>query len=468
MIRLLLIFTFICINSRASNFDIEKYQKCHKQFTNTRIDTESEIINLIKQKKISAAKACIKIIQEASFNKNFQLKKISKRTKTILKNFQTLHNSWFKLFNLNRETQDHAATNVVDTNQMAYHFTASLLSENYPYSNIFSTQITFAAIREGNEENLFSNDKDIGGTRSRIDGTGSRKWQIGGVEDGPRDYGSRYYWNPPLVEFGELTGLKPITDHLYFKRLKEGKTLDKTALTRSLFPGVFGSVAYLILNLGHDNQTTDGGNKLHRRFANNLFNDFLCRDLPILKKEDVKIIKESKISFRKKKNCMSCHMTMDQLALATTHLEAFNAGEIHFSAFTFRSVYKHSTSMSSTHQFVDKDKDFYKKRHMAKFYFRDFKGDLVNRKISEPKDIGQILKTLDDPYLCTTKRYFEFLTGIEVDINNFKNIPNDSNIKKTLLKLTSVLKNEQSPKRLIEEIISSRYYLTKNREGSYE
>ncbi|WP_417335015.1 hypothetical protein [Halobacteriovorax marinus] len=468
MRRFIILFSILCLNSWGSNFNIEVYQKCHKQFTNSRVKKNSEVIKLISKKELSAPKACIELIKRASLDENYQLKIVNKETKAILKNIQTLHNSWFKLHNLNRETQDHSVTNVIDSNQMAYHYTASLLANNYQYSNIFTTTDTFWAVREGNENNLFSNDKDISGERSRIDGSAKRKWQVGGVEDNPDDYGARYFWKPKLVEFGELIGLRKIKEHLYFERLREGRKLNKSSLTQNLFPGVFGSSAYLILNLGHDNQTTDGGNKLHRRFANNLFSDFLCRNLPALESEDIQVIKKSKISFRKSTNCMSCHQTMDQLALLSTNLEPFNAGEVHTNAFTFRSIYQHPTPLQAEHRYVDSDKDFYKKKHLAKLYFRDFQGNLINRDILAPKDLGLILKELDDPYLCTSARYFQFLTGISVNMNQFNQLTGNLKIKKTLMRLTSILKSEQKPMRVLEEIISSEFYISKNREATNE
>lgn len=469
MFKFLLTLIFLQTAYAGKNiYNSNIYRKCYKQFTNKRVLNTSKIIKDIESKKISSAKACLNLINKASLNNSLILREQTQESITVLKNIQLLHNSWFKLYNLNRETQDHGVTNTIDSNQMAYQYTAALLNDSIEYSSVFTTRETLWAKRKGNHLNNFSNDKDIQGRRSKIDGSGLRKWQVGGIEDNPDDYGDVLYFRPLLVEFGELIGLKKVENHLYFKRLVRGQTQDKTTLTKNIFPGVFGSTPYLLLNLGHNNQYTNGGEKLHRRFANNLFSDFLCRDLPVLLPQDIKVIKSSKLAFRNQKSCMGCHQTMDQLASMTSNLEPFNAGEVHTNAYTFRAVYQHRKIKSAKYSFVDNDKDYYKKSHQSKLYFRDYKGQLIDLVISTPDMLGSTLKELDDPYLCTVNRYFNYLTGVNVDLNNFNKIPNSNPIKKFLLVLMKDLKTNQRPINIFEKVFNSPYYLTKKEMSSYE
>ncbi|PIK15567.1 hypothetical protein [Halobacteriovorax sp. JY17] len=457
------LLSFLSISSvYAADLNISTYIKCHQQFTNQRVSSDSKVLLKIRSGEVSSQKACINLLEKASLNKNLQLKEQNPKTIAILKNIQSLHNSWFKLYNLNRETQDHGVTNVTDADQMAYYYTVALLSKDIPYSSVFTSTDTIWAKRKGSEENIYSNDKDIQGRRSKIDGTGLRKWLVGGVKDNPDDYGDEYFWNPTLVEFGELIGFQRIKEHSYFKRLKEGKKLDQSSLTKNLFPGAFGSVPYLILNLGHDNEKTDGGYKIHRRFASNFFSDFLCRDLPVIEERDIHPQKESKISFRNQKSCMACHETMDQFASLTSNLEIFNAGEVHTNAYVFRGIYQYKKSSNSNYQYTDKDPDFYQKKHSSRLYFRDYLGKLVNKEISDSNRLGEVIKKLDDPYLCTISRYFYFLTGIRIDLNNFTSMNKESDLRDFLIKLTKDLKTNQSTLKTIEEIIKSKYYISSN------
>ncbi|WP_372653415.1 hypothetical protein [Halobacteriovorax sp.] len=459
---ILSLFIFSAAQAEFDQFNIAIYEKCHKQLTNRRIKRNSNVVEQIKSQKLTSPQACLNLMDKASLNKDLLLKNQTSESIVILKNIHLLHSSWFKVFNLNRETQDHGVTNVIDSNQMSYQFTAALLNSDIAYSSIFTSEDTLSAKRKDSHRNIFSNDKDIQGRRSKIDGTGMRKWQVGGIKDNPDDYGDVYFFRPRLVEFGPLVGFQKVEEHLYFTRLQNGKHIGKSSLTKNIFPGVFGSIPYLILNLGHDNQTTDGGNKIHRRFASNFFSDFLCRDLPVLLPEDIRPVKSSKLTFRNKKTCMGCHQTMDQFAKLTANLEPFNAGEVHTNAYTFRSIYRHKFINNAKYKYTDSDKDFYRKKHVSKLYFRDLHGKLIDKEIKSYNQLGEMISSIDDPYLCTASRYFTFLTGIDVDINNFSKVPKNNSLKDFLLKLTQDLKKNQNPINIFKMVFSSNFYLQRD------
>lgn len=439
---------------------VRTYLKCYQQLTNQRVPRSSTVIRDIQTRKTTGAKACISLIKSASLNDDLKISNKNEQSLIILKNLQNLHNSWFKLYNLNRETQDHGVTNVIDSNQMAYHYTAVLLNDKTKYSSVFSTNDSLWALREGHKENIFSNDKDIQGRRSKIDGTGMRKWQVGGIKDNIDDYGKTHFFKPRLVQFGRLIGFEKVDNHLYFERFHNGKTLSKTSLSKNVFPGVFGTTPYLILNLAQDNETTDGGYKLHRRFANNFFSDFLCRNLPAIEKRDIRPIKKSKITFKNKVSCMACHQTMDQLAGLTSNLEVFNAGEVHTNAYVFRAVYQHNITQKANYKHTDRDLNYFQKKHTAKLYFRDYLGKLVDIELEKPKDLGIALKGLKDPYLCTVNRYFDYLTGVSVDLNNFSSINKKSDLRNFLLKLTDDLQRNGDTLSILEKIFASKYYIS--------
>ncbi|WP_127716039.1 hypothetical protein [Halobacteriovorax sp. HLS] len=453
--------TIFCANAIDLTEQARKYIKCHSQFLNKRVDLNDPILIDLNSGKTDAKKACLQIISHAKFSKSGQLENLDSKSFTVLNTFQNLHSSWFKLYNFNSDTQDHSNTNVFDSNQAAYHFTLSLFGQSYPLNNIFLSSKTLKAKRVGNDENIFQNDRDISAIRSHLDGMHKRKWSVGGVQDNPTDFGETYLWKPELIEFGQLYAITELDSSTqYFTRLKESKRIEGINLKKSRFPGAFGSISYLMLNAGHNNRTTDGAEKLHRRWAQNLFSDFLCRDLPLIKTEDATYSKNSKISFRKKSSCMHCHLSIDPLASTIRNLEIFNAGEVFTGSFTFRAIQEHPAIHDFSDNLDKRDKYFFQRPPTGKLIFRDIYGKLISKKLSSPAQIGKELAKLDDPYICTASRYFEFLTGEKnlITENSFS-IENLTQKKEFILELAKELKESGDLSKVIGELISSKFYV---------
>lgn len=83
--------------------------------------------------------------------------------------------------------------------------------------------------------------------------------------------------------------------------------------------GVLGSNTYLYLILAKQSKPLDlpdGGLLVHRGFAKSVMNDFLCREFPVVDKDDVShfVAPESSLTFRQSASCNQCHASMDQLA----------------------------------------------------------------------------------------------------------------------------------------------------------
>jgi len=471
MIRLrkaYLVLSVLFVQNTYSNVDQKKYFKCHSIFTSARPKLSDPLLEKVRRKELSGTQACMSLLSQANLNSNLVLDDPeNKKAKVILRNFLALYNSWFNLYNLNKESQDHTNTNVYDSNEMAYFLTASTFGNNIPYKHLLTSKYSYRAIRLGNGENLFQNDPDIEGKRSNIFEKDLRKWVVGGVDDQPEAFGSTYNFKPPLIEFGEFIGLKKTGENKKsFKRLYKGKKLSEDVdFSTPEFRGAFGTKSYLLLSLAFDNTKTDGGTKLHRRWATNLLNDFLCRKLPVIRPNDTVVHDESKIAFKTKKNCMACHHTTDNLAGLTRNLESFNAGEAHNEKFTFRGIYKHKTTHPKMSDLTDKDKNFFKRPTHAKFIFRTYNGELINKTLINPNELGPLLAKLDDPYLCTAKRLVDHFTGLNIDVYDFKQFEvnesdtHDLEVRKFVIKLSKKLKAHQNIQKIIKSIIDSKYFL---------
>jgi hypothetical protein len=51
-------------------------------------------------------------------------------------------------------------------------------------------------------------------------------------------------------------------------------------------------------------------------------------------------------------------------------------------------------------------------------YFRNYKGELVDRVIQSVEQLGAAIREQDDHYLCFAKRYYEYFLGISVDLGD--------------------------------------------------
>ena len=100
--------------------------------------------------------------------------------------------------------------------------------------------------------------------------------------------------------------------------LYEGDTFN---LTAHYGGGLLGS-AVLLANNAERPGALNGGLLLHRRWANNIFYDLMCSDMPNLQENDPEVTKEfntfkaqkSELSFRTNRTCLRCHTSIDNLA----------------------------------------------------------------------------------------------------------------------------------------------------------
>ena len=100
----------------------------------------------------------------------------------------------------------------------------------------------------------------------------------------------------------------------------------------------------------------------------------------------------------------------------------------------------------------------------GKLYFRDYQGQLIDENLANLSEFGQKLAELDDPYVCWAKRYYAYLTGINVEIvdpgPDDRDLPKDGTgpHREAVYQFGLQLKNHQDPKRLFKEILQSQSY----------
>lgn len=466
--KLLLAFLFIFSSFHAFaeiKQEVTILNKCYSQLVNKRISPDHRLVQAVIKKEITGSQGCYQLVDEIEFDSKGLLTPKTKESVEILRTFQKIHDSWFPRFNFNISTQDFPNTDFYDANEMGYHFTWVLFKDE-KLKNALTKKRSFKGIRESEKDHLYFIDRRIRGHRQLRKNHHTHKWKIGGSEeeDGDDYQGPVSFWDPELIEFGKLIGLSPFskTDNK-IQRWLGGKKIVEYDTLAPKGGGVIGSVPYLLLNTEHIDQRNDGGNKLHRRWATSITSDLLCRNLPILNQNEVSsfIKKKSKIGFRKKADCMNCHSTIDSMAAVIRNLENYNSGDVDIH-YTIRNIFMHQPNRVHTGDLPDSMESFFQTRPEGRFIHKDIYGKRLNQKVSNLNELGQALASTKDFYYCFTKRYFEFFTGISVDIEVVDWNKSSDPIIAFVKESSEKLKKTQDVGQLLQEIFKSPFYRGEN------
>ncbi|MCO4794916.1 MAG: hypothetical protein KC493_14445 [Bacteriovoracaceae bacterium] len=439
------------------NVELQILNRCYSQLVHKRISSNHELVLKVKKGKLNGSEACTKFLESIKLNDHGLLSPKSEETIQVLRTFQRLHDSWFPRFNFNVNTQDYPNTDLYDANEMGYHFTWVLFKDEL-LKNVLTKKRSFRGVREASKEHRYFIDRTIKGDRQKRKKHIVNKWKIGGEEDKESDefQGPISFWEPELVEFGTLIGLKPYSSSK--NRIKKWLGKDQQRQFDTHAPkggGIIGSVPYLLLNAGQNEERMDGGNKLHRRWATSISSDLLCRTLPILKKEEVKsfVRRNSKIGFRKKSDCMNCHSTIDTMAAVLRNMENYNSGnvDVHY---TVRNIYMNESVRVHKGELPDSSKLFYQTKPEGKFIHKDLFGQKIDKKIQSLQELGKELSKTPDFYFCVAKRYLHFFTGVNINLESVSwNKPKSEEAKFLKLLATKLMKNQE-----MDELINSIYH----------
>lgn len=193
--------------------------------------------------------------------------------------------------------------------------------------------------------------------------------------------------------------------------------------------GILGTPMYQIKNTNLGANVPTGGAGMDpwatvpRRFTSRLYEDLLCHILPTLKAADVTADVDAKSShgFRNSATCMACHSSFDPLAGAFRNrvvgiTSASQNSEIHTQP--ARSVgspiltvreYKPDASVTNI-------KTYALQTPTGRLMYRDHSGSLIKQTAGSVAQLGQFIADSDDFYRCVAKRYYHFLTGIDVNL----------------------------------------------------
>lgn len=517
--------------------DEDLYIRCYTQFTGNRIPKNDSRLISIKEKKLNYINGCMDLLKSAEFGNDGIIKTIDPQTgkpvhesQRVLQTFNDFHRNWFESLDFNNWNQNE----IYDNGEMAYHLSHALFTTK-PFSKIISDENTYEALRYS-PNNVF---RDKSFTGPLYDSASSRLW----VSQVKTLYTNKWGWGmwrsipykPRIPQAGVLIGIQtmpmdedPIpflngtrsfqTPDPYLNVKKDTPTfnslvsryIDLSKMNVEDFKysdlkahtpygsGIIGTVPYLLLNHGRpDYWSSDGVVSLPRRWSKAVVKDLLCRELPVLRKEDVSSLVNvnSATPFRASASCMACHGTMDPLAYGIRNMSTVSSafspwtqnedGTKYFdingnettdpslayrrSPFTPFHIRKYEILKTDTSPFLKQteDPDFYLKPPVGQFNFRTYDGKLIAHTFTDLQgnsSLGEHLKDLDDLYICAAKKYYQFLTGIDVPIYDFTDPTypqagaEELSHRNKVVSLGKNLKNHQSLQLLIKEIISLDLY----------
>jgi hypothetical protein len=412
------------------------YRRCYGELTGLRTPAHDALLLKVQAGNLRAAEACMQLVSRAGLGPSGE---IADHTDTValalLNTMHAFHRSWFGRSDLiNDVTQGDSwgITPVLyDAGEPALYLTRALFKSSTQYKDVLTLPTTLEAARERYP--------DVGvATMVNLQTAVATLVTRPGAPNG--------------VLYGVHETANPLTVN------------GRSDFRQSLGGGALGTKSYLILNLGRiSNEASDGGRTVARRYSKDLLSDLLCRELPVMRRSDALqfVQSTSTLQFRKSSSCTQCHGTMDNMANVTRNLQLTPYPNFIAVAGVFMSVTATPVTTTAENAVADVDPLFSARPSNGHVYLRAYDGKWVDRAVTSVQNLGETLASLDDPYVCAAKRYYGFMTGITVpldDIHSPDAVPLTADqIKQRdfVIALGKKLKQDQSLPNLIYRIVES-------------
>ncbi|MBX3020224.1 MAG: hypothetical protein KF799_00995 [Bdellovibrionales bacterium] len=421
--------------------NVALYYRCYAQITQLRVPAADARLAAVKAGTKDPIAACLEVLDSA------RLTAASGTTlgnsgdtvaQAVLRTFQGLHYSWFTakqyvLLVNSSPSWTNATYDVFDPSSPALYYTKALFDPNASYKDVITSADNLRPVRTVASP-----------TRGVYSGQSQGSFASGATT--------------PLVPTGVLLGAAP-SGVLTAGGLEVGTTAGG---------GYLGTIPYIQTTVAGDvNFAIDGAVNTPRRWGRALFQDVLCRPLPVARTADVTslVVAGAQAPFRQSAACTKCHASMDRAASVirnfkyfsvTTDGAAHSAVGIKFSA---------SSVAAETSWPATGDSSFSKRPTNGTLFYRSYDGTLINTPVTSVADIGAKLANYDDFYICAAKRYFQYFTGINADIGDL-NDPDyghtlsaaDLAVRQTVIDLGKKLRSTQKTRLLIEDILKLPQY----------
>lgn len=410
------------------------FVRCYSQLTQLRPAPNHPLLLKVISGQLGPVDACMQVFDKARFttkNNTAIANAQDQEALAVLNNLHRLHASWFR----NREFvaifaagQFRSLQDVYDTESPAFFFDRALFGAGVEYQSVVTDDKVYRAVRTNPDP------------------------EVGFMTQSPKAnfvFGAGFR----LAPTGQLLGVEAMPVSSFRTSFTINKNTGATAqgevsLGRNFGGGIIGSAPYLMLTVNEPSDfAANGAEKMPRKWAKSVFNDLLCRSLPVVRQADAArfVVKNGNVApFRKDNNCTICHASMDRMAsgirnfrYASIGLNQADERGGNFAKFfsatmgahpewdatsqpthippRFGDVYQRNeedTPPQGAYNFTEPD---------GVLYFRDHMGNLVNENFRGVGDLGNRLATRKDLYLCAAKRYYAYFMGVDVPLEDGSN-----------------------------------------------
>jgi hypothetical protein len=484
------------------------FNRCYAQIVGKPIPRGHALFAKVKAGTMSAMDACNSLVDKTALNPaNGLLLQDDAETRSILNRFYGFHRSWFP-GNAVEQIQGYGIEmgngtgDLYDTTEPGLALTRAAFMNAAKYSEVLTLGTGVHGLRQEDPAvkayvgwTVTSPMRRLYGNAPGLDQNLFNFRGYAGNYDTNSDLSSSLFMNLPKIEVGELVGVRattetavipnvimqPLGDPERRGNLQPGMNFSFDVF-KTLGGGVLGSPSYIMLNYGHEfGLPSNGTTKVARRWAQATMNTFLCASLPALRESDVTqfVVGNSSAPFRNGSSCVMCHANLDQMAYTTRNVVL---AATDFGTFTLGSRIQSKTAIVQTTYRPEIASvggwpsepvtDFHRQVPSGRLYFRSFSGALVNQPVNNIPELGAAIANTDDYYQCAAKRYFSFLTGIQValyDRQDPRNVALNKSLSEASMadrvfveKLATELRQTQSVKQMIKSILSSDYFKSAN------
>jgi hypothetical protein len=307
----LLIMTFFTTSVMAgSQLDAKAvFYRCYAHLTQSYLMPNDPLLAQVKNGSINPVDACMQVLNRAKFTKN-DGRRIAddndESAKRVLSTMHRLHYSWFTQRFIKTPEQYRGERDLYDVSAPASYITKALFDPNMGYGDIFYSK-----------RNASSSRTQINLSPTRINGHNNGVFTFL-----PK---SSFAWDSTgaLATDGEMVGVSDLGNkcHSY----NDGGNTGTACIGSTTGGGVLGSHPYMMLNLMEPfGYRSNGGTVVGRNWGKNVYQDFFCRELPVVREIEVVnnddgqgnslVNINSTVPFRTASGCVKCHASMDRIA----------------------------------------------------------------------------------------------------------------------------------------------------------
>lgn len=491
------------------------YYRCYSRITGMRVPSDDPQLAAVKNLTLDAIQACLNHLDKAKLNTaNNTTITDSVIGMNVLSHMHLVHSSFFSVRGLNtpvaNDNQASVSYDLLDPTAPALFYTRAMFTDGIKAETILNGKANLRALRQTNDPTV--------GALSRTAKTGFHfalfpennfllvgQGLMRGIESLPtlnyKYYSLGYELPPnplPAQTGAQLYAAKCASCHNNFEsstvRNRALATITKkmTAAPHSTLGltagevnliymylqevrtikygdseggGFIGTHAYLMKTVDQDSAFRADLSSMPRRWATSVFHDTLCRELPLIRVEDGEsfAIPTSTIPFRTAKSCTQCHATMDRAASTLRNFQYFTIPQKQGTS-AAGVLYQMATVDQSPESGwpAVADANYYRRPPKGTLYYRTAStGDLVDLSVENIDELGTRLSQQDDFYICLANRYWDYLSGKGVKMNDKKIMDGYSATEKARFQKVKdwglALKNrpDQSLRWMLEQMLRS-------------